>query len=184
MSNGKKKGAKNERELCKWFKEWSGGLEFSRVPASGGLRWKNTENITGDIICSDDRYSRRFAFSVETKFHKEINFEHLILGNKKLKVIEFWEQALQDGIRGNKTPILFMRYNGMKKNTWLVILNLKDFNILLRDNPDIANDTYFIIENERTHRLAVLNSSTLLKTDFKTFSINLKKQKRKNGYKE
>ena len=34
MANSKKKGSKNERDVCKFWKEWS-GLSFTRVPASG-----------------------------------------------------------------------------------------------------------------------------------------------------
>lgn len=179
MSNGKKKGAKNERELCKWFQSWS-GYEFSRVPASGGLRWKNTENITGDIICSDDRYSRRFAFSVETKFHKDINFEHLILGNTKNKVLEFWKQAEEDGERGNKTPLLFMRYNGMPKNTWFVVIDANTYKHAYSFGLKDAENIIFNIFSPK-HNLYVLNSSDMLKVNFKELSIKLKKLRRKNG---
>lgn len=181
MSNGKKKGAKNERDLCKWFQQWS-GYEFSRVPASGGLRWKNTENITGDIICSDDRYSRRFAFSVETKFHKDINFEHLILGNTKIKVIEFWKQALEDGVRGNKTPLLFMRYNGMPKGTWFVMVDAHTYKWAYKYGLKNAENPIFNIFSPE-YNLYVMNSSDFIKVNFKELSIQLKKLKRINDKK-
>ena len=48
--NSRKKGSKNERFLTKLFEQWT-GVEFSRVPASGGLRWKGmSEIIVGDIV--------------------------------------------------------------------------------------------------------------------------------------
>lgn len=112
--NSKVKGSRFERTICKWFKEWT-GYEFSRTPASGGLRWKKTDNIVSDIICTDDKHSRKFPFSIECKFHKEIKFEHILLGNKNCKILSFWEQASSDADRGNKIPILVMKYNGMPK---------------------------------------------------------------------
>ena len=79
--NSKQKGSRFERSICKFFQDWT-GYEFSRVPASGGLRWKKTDNITSDITCSDPKHSRRFSLSVECKSYQEIKFEHLLLGNK------------------------------------------------------------------------------------------------------
>lgn len=180
MSNGKKKGNKNERNLSKWWQNWS-GLEFSRVPASGGLRWKKTDNISGDIICTDDRKARRFPFSIETKFYKDINFEHLILGNKKQRVIEFWEQAIEDGDRSDKIPILFMRYNMMPKNVWFTIVSLKVGNIILKKNKGKTEYPYFIIEHTK-HRIMCFNSNDLQNLDYKEFIKTIKIGKR-NGLK-
>lgn len=178
MANGKKKGSKNERDLAKWWKEWS-GIEFTRVPASGGLRWKKTDNISGDIICADPRHSRRFPFTVEAKFYKDINFEHLILGNKSIKILEFWQQATEDAERSSKIPILFMRYNGMPKAVWFVIMGLETFNIMLKQKGGKMNNIYFIIEaGER--RLACINSKDMLDLDYKEFCIKNKKMLR-NG---
>lgn len=172
MSNGKKKGNKGERELCKWFEQWT-GFEFSRIPASGGLRWKGLTNATtGDIICTDNIHGRRFLLSVESKTYKDINFEHYILGNKKNRVKDFWEQAKSDAIRGSKFPILFMRYNGMKKNTWFVIIPLnlyKSFKINL-DYP------CFIVGKEG---LVIMNSEDLLKVKYLELHKTLKQWRKK-----
>lgn len=115
--NSKAKGSKNERDICKWWKEWT-GYDFGRVPSSGGLRWSRTTDTTGDIICTDQKHFLRFPFSIECKNYKEINFEHILLGNKNAKIAQFWQQAVEDAQRGNKIPILMMRYNGMKKNEY------------------------------------------------------------------
>lgn len=179
MANGKKKGNKNERDLTKWWKEWT-SLEFSRVPSSGGLRWQRKDDITGDIICTDPRHSRRFPFTIETKFYKDINFEHLILGNKSAKIWDFWEQAKEDGERSNRIPILFMRYNNMPRNTWFIVVDLKVFNIFLkRAKKQICTHTYFIIE-DKAHRVVCLNSNSLLGTTYKEIIKDIKIAKR-NG---
>jgi len=180
MPNSKKKGNKNELELSKWWKTWS-GQEFSRVPASGGLRWKNTDNISGDIINTDDRHSRRFPFSIETKFYKDINFEHLILGNKNIKVIEFWEQAKEDGLRAEKVPILFFRYNMMPKQTWFVAVTERVFRQIKLSKKHIFNHTYFNIKTPEDS-FVIMNSNDLADLNYTEFIINIKRLRR-NGIK-
>ena len=132
--NSKAKGSKNERDVCKWWESWT-GYEFSRVPSSGGLRWGRTTDTTGDIICSDQKHFLRFPFSIECKNYKDINFEHLLLGNKRVKILEFWSQALEDAERGHKIPILMMRYNGMKKGEYFFVVESEQAGILLSSMP-------------------------------------------------
>ena len=179
MANSRQKGSKNERELCKWFTDWTKGLEFQRVPASGGLRWKKTDDITGDIICSERGSNRKFPFTVEAKFYKDINFEHLILGNKKIKILEFWEQAKEDSIRAQrrKAPMLFMRYNGMPKRVWFVVMEPKTFDEI---DHTKGKHTHFKIQLETGEELYIMNSNDLLNTDYKTFAKYIK-SKLRNG---
>lgn len=130
MANSRNKGNKNEREVAKLWNAWT-GKEFTRIPSSGGLRWNRTHNTTGDLICADEKHSRYFTFSIECKFHKEINFQHLILPNKSVKIIEFWNQAVEDSERAKRIPILFMRYNGMPANFHFVVLSEGYYNAIL-----------------------------------------------------
>lgn len=175
MSNGKRKGNKNERELTKYWQDWT-GLEFSRVPQSGGLRWQNMEHITGDIICTDPLKNRRFPFSIETKFHRDIRFEHLILGNKKQKIMEFWEQAVEDGQRANRIPLLFMRYNGMPKQTWFVVISEKLFKLGLRFGLKNNQRTMFTLHIPEQEALVVMHSDDFSNIDYKEFTKTLKKK--------
>lgn len=178
--NGKRKGNKNERNLCKWWTTWS-GLEFSRVPASGGLRWQKKDDITGDIICTDSKYSRRFPFSIEAKAYKDIRFEHLILGNTRIKIIEFWEQAKEDGIRGGKQPILFMRYNGMPASTWFVIINEEVHKLWEQgQTKEFTHKPMVNIKLEDGEVIYILNSDDFCKIEYKSFITKLKKLNR-NG---
>ena len=119
--NSKSKGGKFERTISKWFTQWT-GYEFNRVPASGGLRWKNAENITSDVACTDSKHSRKFRLSIECKSYKDLNFEHVLLEKKSCKILKFWEQARNDAARAKKFPILIMKYNGMAKGEAFVIL--------------------------------------------------------------
>lgn len=175
MANGKKKGSKNERELSKWWQSWT-GLEFTRVPASGGLRWKKTDNISGDIVCADPKGIRKFPFTVEAKSYQGINFEHLLLDNKNIKVLQFWEQAKEDAERAQKEPLLFMRYNGMPKSTWFVVMNLKTFNTILKINK--GNIDKYIILEIGYYRLVLMTTTDLIKTDYTKFYKLIKKELR------
>lgn len=192
MANGKKKGSKNERTLSKWFSDWS-GYEFTRVPASGGLRWKKTDNITGDIICADPRHSRRFPFSIETKSYKDINFEHIIIGVKNIKVMEFWQQAKDDAERASmKVPLLFMRYNGMPASTWFVVMTFElyllavkkgcshEYSMFVIHPPEVTIFPKLIPEESEI--LVVLNSKDLYRVDYRKFATKVK-QRLRNGKK-
>lgn len=177
MANSKKKGNKAERELCKWFQKWT-GFPFTRVPASGGLRWKNTNATAGDIICDDERHSRRFQFSVESKSYKDINFEHLLLGNKKIKILEFWQQACDDAKRSGKLPILFMRYNGMTKDTYFVVMGGLTAaivgDIICGDDYKPEFNQFIMAAPQRDDSLLILNSNDLIKIDYTKLHKTLK----------
>jgi len=176
MANSKKKGNKGEREVSKWWQLWT-TYEFSRVPSSGGLRWHSVHNTVGDIICTHEIHSRRFQFAIECKNYKDINFEHLILGNKSVKILDFWKQVVDDGERGDRIPILFMRYNGMPKNMYFVVVSRNLFS-LLSHQIELENN-YFIVPKED---FVIMNSADLLNINYITLHKNLKKL-RKNGQK-
>lgn len=119
--NSRSKGNRFERTIAKWWQEWT-GYEFGRVPGSGSLRWKKTDNITGDLCCTDVKHARRFPFNIECKSYEDIRFEHILLGNKSCKIMGFWEQASGDAKRANKVPILIMKYNSMKKGESFMVM--------------------------------------------------------------
>lgn len=177
MANSKAKGNKGERELCKWWQQWS-GLEFSRVPASGGLRWQKTDNISGDIICTDERKSRRFPFSVESKNYRDIRFEHILLGNKKTKILEFWQQSNEDADRSGKLPILFMRYNGMPKRTWFVIIQPEVAEILFKHKKVWTNSTFAVNYITNQEGFLIMMSTDLQDINYTEFIKDVKIYKR------
>lgn len=157
--NSKTKGSKNERALAKAFKDWT-GYEFTRVPSSGGLRWKRTLDTTGDIMVAEQEHIFEFPFSVETKFHNEIDPWKILLGyNSKLD--EFIHQARQDAKRSNKIPIVFFRFNGMTKDTWFVIVEKNTFDTL---NKVIFCENGFMNFNDE---FVIFTSEALFLSDYK-----------------
>lgn len=168
--NSKNKGNRGEREVAKFMKEWT-GYEFTRVPQSGGLRWKSRENIAGDIICSDPKHERHCKLSIEVKFPKEVAFEHLLLpttGKSTDKVNHYWRQCSSDAKSVNRVPILFIHRNGMKKGTFFVVLN---GSLFCRMTPVQSICFEYGIMNylngHTSEQLTIINSEDLKKFDYK-----------------
>src|ERR1017187_7150756 len=122
--NRRKKGARGEKLACKVFSEWV-KCPFHRVPASGGLHWR-TANTCGDIVAGDDLV--RFNFSVEVKNYADLNFGHLLMPHVDCDILKFWKQCKTDAVRGKKIPLLMMRYDGMKRDLFFVVMKEVHFN--------------------------------------------------------
>lgn len=116
--NSKKKGSKFERNIAKWFTEWT-GFQFQRTPYSGANHVNR--DLASDIMCSDERHAHRCKISIECKSYKDIKFEQTLLGNKGADIDKFWEQASRDAKRSNKVPILCMRYNSMPSDDFFFV---------------------------------------------------------------
>lgn len=155
--NSRSKGKRGEKKAREVLTEWT-GLEFAGVPASGGLRWKKAENISGDIVCTDALH--RFDFSIEVKNYADINFEHLLMPDVQSEILGFWKQCKDDAARGKKLPLLMMRYDGMKSNLFFVVIKEIHFKIFL-----LHLDTsfpYFIYKGK-----VFMNSFMLFKSSYK-----------------
>lgn len=160
--NSRTKGSKNERELAKLFKTWT-GKDFARTPSSGGLSWKSS-NSKGDIVCTAEGHY--FPFCIEAKNHREINFEHLLYLSKP-KIIEFWTQCFNDARKANKIPLLFMRYNGMPKNLHFVALEVATYNKLFVTKNIKPTITWF----SEKYNLVILPSTQLFKQPYKATKL-------------
>lgn len=115
--NSKQKGSNNEREAAVFLEKWT-GEKFTRVPSSGGLRWKNSPRVCGDVICENDSFD--FKFSVETKHLKDLAVLPVLM--PKSKVCTIWKQCKKDSLRASKIPLMLLRKNGMPKGTFYVFL--------------------------------------------------------------
>lgn len=107
--NSRAKGAGYERKICKALTPWW-DCEFHRVPASGGLRWKQDNRVTGDIVVQED--VKDFPFVIECKKREGWNFEQLIKGTGE--VVSWWEQNNNDLERlsdSTKHPLVIFSKN-------------------------------------------------------------------------
>lgn len=182
MTNPKTKGSKNERGVAKLFTNWT-GYEFARTPQSGGLHWKK-QNTVGDIVCIDEEHSKRFYFSIECKFHAEIEFSYLLdetVSKKNNKLIEFWKQAYKDAETVNKTPLLFVRRNMMKANTHFVIMPIKFYTDLKRE-ISLNLDFGILIYRSQDFSFVIVNSQDFFTWDYSVCRKIGFRIKRKNLY--
>ena len=115
--NSKVKGNNNELKAAKWLTKWT-GCPFTRTPSSGGLRWKHTANVCGDVVCEVHDFF--FPFIVETKHLKSIYITKKLRSNSELFTI--FHQACEDAERGNKHPMALLRANWMKAETYYIVL--------------------------------------------------------------
>lgn len=162
--NSKKKGSRTERDVAKLLKKWS-GYDFARTPGSGGLRWKKTDNTTGDIVCTDAKH--RFPFSIEVKNYKDINFSHLLY-KEKSDIKDFWNQCLEDSVRGYKVPLLLMRYNGLPKTFFFAVLSYQAYRVLRFYIPKGNILSY-------NRNIVILSSNDLFNSEYLTICKRAKK---------
>ena len=172
--NSRSKGSRNERDVAKLMQKWT-GYEFARTPQSGGLHWKKA-HTTGDIVCIDTIHGPRFSFSIECKFHNDINLIHLIDGTTSKgtnKVIEFWKQCKRDADNSNKLPLLFMRKNGMKGDMHFIGMSTDFLLILLTRGFNFGMG--IIHCNIEGNQFSFVNSVDLFNQDYKIFHKTAKR---------
>lgn len=152
--NSKVKGNRNEATLAKCISDWT-GEEFVRIPQSGGLRWKNAQNICGDLLCTNHEFY--FPLIIETKHLKSYSCPPQLSNNSSIYSI--WKQPLRDAERAEMIPSLFLRKNGMPAKTWHVVLSENNFEI-----QDIHIDIQFFGKD-----LFAYNSSDLFQIPYEEF---------------
>lgn len=163
MINSKKKGSKFERQIGAWFTEWT-GYKFERNRAGSGA-WHSNKDSTSDITCTDEKHAHRCKISIECKCYKDIKFEHILLGNKNCDIIRFWDQAEKDAKRGNKVPILCMRYNSMPAKEFFFVVGPELANSIF--NKDIVSTPHMIIFSSGKPLYIFMASSVIKYVDYK-----------------
>jgi len=174
--NSRNKGNKNERNIAKLFTEWT-GVEFVRVPRSGGLHWKSGMSVTGDLIPSDPFDLVTFPFSIEAKFYNAITFQDLILPNKS-DLQKFYDQSTKDADSVGKYPLVLFRYNRMPRDLYFVMMGHKQF-VRARKLMDLE-EGWFNYRND----FVIFTSDNLFDTDFDEFldEIKFKPKRQKGGF--
>lgn len=142
--NARSKGKRGEAMAIEFMSQWT-GMEFRRSPLSGGLRGHIADYTEGDIICTKKNYI--FPLCVEVKFYEELNFNHLLY-DVQSKIMGFWHQAHDSAVRAKKIPLLLMRYNGLPKNFFFVVLEYKFIRELgVLPKPSLTFNRSLVITN-------------------------------------
>lgn len=129
--NARSKGQRGEKMGVEFMKTWT-GMDFRRTPGSGGLRGHVVEYSVGDIVLVTP--NRILPFVVEIKFYKDLNFQHLLY-NVDSEILKFWGQVNADCVRGLKLPLLLLRYNGLPRDLFFVVIDLETAKIIFPKRP-------------------------------------------------
>lgn len=166
--NSRKKGAKNERKIADLFTKWT-GRKFAKTPASGGLQWKSSFS-KGDIVCTKEGHY--FPFCLECKAYVKIDFSHLLNPQiLNVDILDFWTQCKRDADACNKVPLLFMRYNGLPKDFYFVVMSLSFANSIVKLGYIFKTSMGY---KGRGVMLMIVTSTDFFKMDYKLVKDNAK----------
>lgn len=159
----KRKGASFELETAKLLGKWW-GFDFHRVPASGGLHWKGSNNVVGDIVAP---LEADFPFVVECKKREEWTLENLFLNNKDIK--NWWGQVVGDAKESNKIPMLVFTRNRAKTFVMLPFNPLLIDEIEKREFPLMVSNVEYKDSYGDTHCYKTFTTTIEAVTSFKPF---------------
>lgn len=84
------------------------GLQFERVPASGALDPKH--GLKGDLYLPNQNNN----YCIEVKNYSDDHLTSKVLTDKNPQLIQWWQQALRQGLQVNKIPLLIFKFNRSK----------------------------------------------------------------------
>lgn len=112
-NGAKNKGAGFERKLAQLFTEWWNKEyegSFTKTPASGGLRWKNRSDVIGDL-CTPSNFTATIEAKNREDWEYSDFFRIVIAQRNKDNIGGWWHQAVDEGERAGRTPILVIKKN-------------------------------------------------------------------------
>ncbi len=84
------------------------GLKWERVPGSGALDPKH--QLKGDLYVPGEKN----LYSVEVKHYKDCHIDHSLITGKSPQLIEWWNQAVRQGVQVDKKPLLIFKHDRSK----------------------------------------------------------------------
>ena len=128
--NSKVKGDTYERKIAKKLTEWT-GLKFERVPASGGLHWREDNRVYGDVVTNDPD----FPFVIELKNRESWKMDSLINGSKEVE--KWWKQVTADAEATGKEPMVIFSRNRQPDYIMIKTESFADDHVQLRGEDDL-----------------------------------------------
>lgn len=107
MVDSREKGARAEAVVKDKLKELT-GLKWERVPGSGALNEKH--QLKGDLYCPGEKN----LYVVEVKHYKEDHLTSEVLTSKNPILLDWWSQAVRQGVQVSKTPLLIFKHDRSK----------------------------------------------------------------------
>jgi len=107
MVDVRAKGAKAESDIKLVLRKHT-GLGWERTPGSGALDPKHM--LKGDLYIPN----KDNVYCVECKHYAEDHVTTKLLTDKKPQIIEWWEQAIRQGVQVGRKPLLIFKHNRSK----------------------------------------------------------------------
>lgn len=107
MVDSRDKGARAEtvvRDLLRSHTK----LKWERVPGSGALNEKH--GLKGDLYVPNEKN----LYCVEVKHYAEDHLTSAVLTSKTPQLLEWWQQAVRQGLQVQKTPLLIFKHDRSK----------------------------------------------------------------------
>lgn len=159
----KTKGSSYELRVAKIFTTWW-GAPFHRVPASGGLHWSASMNVSGDIVTIPEA---GFPFVIECKKREEWTLDNVFLNNKDIK--NWWAQVVGDADETGKIPMLVFSRN--RAEDYVMLPYNEDFLQNYMEELPRASRAHMYIEYLDEHkRPHGYNTITILLKDLVLYS--------------
>lgn len=162
--HSKTKGSNYELAIAKILTAWW-GAPFHRVPASGGLHWNASMNVSGDIITIPEA---GFPFVVECKKREEWTLENAFLNNKEIKL--WWSQVVGDARETGKIPMLIFSRN--RAENFVMLPYNEDFIVNFRTaNPRVSSAEMYVEYLDEMKRPHGFMTHTILLKDLATYPV-------------
>jgi Holliday junction resolvase len=107
MVDSRAKGARAESDIAKVLKTKT-GLDFKRVPLSGGLH--ASHGLKGDLYLANSLN----IYCIEIKHYKDDHLTSKILTDKTPQIIEWWVQTIREAAQVSRKPVLIYKFDRSK----------------------------------------------------------------------
>ena len=101
------KGARAETEVAKVLKSKT-GLDFKRVPTSGGLH--ESHQLKGDLYLVNSLN----IFCIEVKHYKDDHLTSKVLTDRNPQLLEWWKQTVREAAQISRKPLLIYKFDRSK----------------------------------------------------------------------
>lgn len=107
MVTSNQKGARGETVIRDKLRLLT-GLQFERVPSSGALDPKH--GLKADLYLPGEKN----LFAIEVKCYADDHLDSKVLSSTSPQLIEFWKQAVRQGLQVSKKPLLLFKFDRSK----------------------------------------------------------------------
>lgn len=107
MVDSREKGARAESAVKEELRKLT-GLKWERTPGSGALN--QVHKLKGDLYVPNEAN----LYCVEVKHYSDSQINHSLIAGKSPILIEWWQQAVRQGIQVERLPLLIFKHDRSK----------------------------------------------------------------------